>query len=739
MKQSNLFSPPENDASTRKKLGDLADLLTRAEDAYHRRDDPILDDASYDRAFAEFQQLADAHPEWVLTIRPSARVGAAPVRGFIKRAHPFPMLSMANAENIADIKDFFDRALRFLGEDTGLPSLAEPKIDGLSLSVSYQRGNLFRAITRGNGTEGEDVTANARHILDLPQSLSEEVNGHVPDDLIVRGEVYMLKNDFLDWAKAEEELAMRESRTAKPPANPRNAAAGSLRQLDPKITAKRPLRFFAFGVEGPDNQAKTLDEDEQRLRKWGFQIPEPRFSSHGCKTDFDELAAFLENMTQERSSLVYDCDGIAIKISDKNLRSRLGFVGRAPRWSVAFKFPPDLAETHLVGIDIQVGRTWAVTPVARLEPVNVGGVLVSNASLHNADHIAEKDLRIGDRVRIQRAGSVIPQVVDVVDPSREGRSPPFSFPTICPCERRATIRVLEGEVVRRCSGGSLCPEQRLQHLRYFVSRGGFDLRGWSSKTLQKLMELGWVKEPADIFRLEREDGRQRLATQESFGDLSTQSLFDMVTQHRQISFDRFLAALGIPSVGEIVARNLARHFQTFEAFYEATKAPETRQASGAALAEQGAKAAKAETDQTPDKTKSEEPLQMVDGIGPDIVKEIKSFFADPGRSDWVHNLLQEIQITPHEALPIEDSGPLVGKAVLFTGTLERTTRQEAKAQAERLGMRVVSSISNKTDYLVAGGKAGSKLKKAQELGVTVIDEGTWIQMVETKGEISSYN
>ena len=615
------------------------------------------------------------------------------------------MLSLGNAFADDDVADFLARVRRFLGLDAETPVefTAEPKIDGLSISLTYDKGRLVQAATRGDGTEGENVTTNVMTIKEIPRRLTGK---DVPDLIEVRGEIYLAHADF---AKLNAEQA---AAGAKVFANPRNAAAGSLRQLDAQITARRPLRFFAYAW----GAATSLPADTQSgvyaaFAKWGLPLnPLMRV----CDS-LEGILAFYRDIGQQRAALGYDIDGVVYKVNRLDWQERLGFVSRAPRWAIAHKFPAEEATTRLIGIDIQVGRTGALTPAAKLEPVTVGGVVVSNATLHNEDEIARKDIRIGDTVIVRRAGDVIPQVVGVVLDKRPKGAKPYKMPEVCPaCGSHAVREVDEKtgrvDVVRRCTGGLICPAQAKERLKHFVSRNAFDIEGLGDKQIELFYDEGRVMQPADIFTLAKRDARlpedKRLAEKKGFGAKSVENLFKAIDARRKIGLDRFIYALGIRHVGETTARDLAKALGAFEAF---------RTAVLAAVA--GGRDSEAYRD-----------LDNIEGIGETVVDALIDFFAEPHNVRAVDDLLAQVEVERF-VRPQAGASPVTDKTVVFTGTLEKMTRPEAKALAERLGAKVAGSVSAKTDYVVAGADAGSKLAKARDLGVAVLTEDEWLALV----------
>jgi DNA ligase (NAD+) len=673
------------------ELERLARLIARHDHLYYVLDAPEISDAEYDRLFRRNHEIEARFPDLVRPDSPSHRVGAPPLSAFGKVRHRLPMLSLDNAMDEAEVREFVGRVRRFLGlgADDPVALVAEPKIDGLSCALRYERGVLVQAATRGDGTEGEDVTANVRTIRDVPQRLLGE-----PPLLEVRGEVYIEREDFLELNEAREEAG--ESLFA----NPRNAAAGSLRQLDPSITARRPLRFLAWGWGELDPSLEREHHHEllERLRDLGLRLS-PEITL--CESA-DQLVAYHARMGAARTDLPYDIDGVVAKVDRLDWQRRLGIVGRAPRWAIAFKFAAEQAQTVVRDIVVQVGRTGALTPVAQLEPVNVGGVMVARATLHNEDYIKDKDIRIGDTVVIQRAGDVIPQVVEVVPDLRPKDSRPWPFPDTCPVCGSHAVRP-EGEAVRRCTGGLVCPAQLTERLRHFVSRSAFDIEGLGRKQVPQLLEAGLIRGPADIFRLARdEDAQKRLEDLPGFGAKKVRNLADAIEARRTIPLERFVHALGIRHIGEVNARLLARHYGSLRAW----RAAMLRCAEG-------------------DEAAREE-LDNIGGIGPVMVEALIEFFEEPHNLEALDDLADQLEVEDAEAPRAES--PIAGKTIVFTGSLERMTRAEAKARAEALGAKVAGSVSARTDYVVIGADAGSKAKKAAELGVTTLDEAAWLEL-----------
>jgi DNA ligase (NAD+) len=676
------------------ELTRLADEIAAHDIRYYREDAPTISDADYDTLKRRNSEIESRFPHLVRENSPSLRVGAARSEQFAPVEHGVPMLSLDNAFSDEDAAEFDARVRRFLrlGEEP-VAYTAEPKIDGLSCSIRYENGVLVQAATRGDGRIGEDVTANVRTLAEIPKRLA---GSGWPQVIEVRGEVYLGHEEFIAMNAAAEAAGQRTY------ANPRNAAAGSLRQIDPKITAARPLRFFAYAwglISAPF--AESQWEALQALKAWGFRITPQSRRIAGV----EGLLEAYRLMEAERPKLVFDIDGVVYKVDRLDWQQRLGFVSRAPRWGVARKFPAEQARTILEAIDIQVGRTGAVTPVARLQPVTVGGVVVVNATLHNADEIARKDLRIGDTVILQRAGDVIPQVVGVV--ADEPRGPePYVFPSHCPCPlhtplvRETTASGAE-TVVRRCSGEFACPFQKLAHLRHFVSRRAFDIEGLGEKQLVAFIERGWLNTPADIFRLHEK--RAELLETERYGETSVRNLLDNIEARRTIPLDRFIYGLGIRHIGETTAVVMARGYGAVGDFLAAMDKVADR--DPAAIEE----------------------LDNLDQIGTAVIEAAASYFAEDHNRGVVQDLVGELTILDAEQ-PKQDTA-VAGKTVVFTGALEKLTRDEAKAQAERLGAKVSGSVSKKTDLVVAGPGAGSKLKTAAELGIQVLTEDEWLDLV----------
>jgi DNA ligase (NAD+) len=679
------------DFDARIELAALAQEIAEHDKLYYQNDAPKITDGDYDALRIRNTAVEQKFPHLKRKDSPSDQVGAKPAQGFSKVTHSVPMLSLGNAFSPEDLTDFLERVRRFLGmgEADLLEIVAEPKIDGLSISLRYEQGKFVQAATRGDGQVGEDVTRNIRTLKEIPM----ELPAGVPDVVEIRGEVYMSKSEFA--ALNEQQLASG----AKVFANPRNAAAGSLRQLDSRITEKRPLRLFAYAWgELSTPVAETQFGVIEQFKAWGLPVNP---LTKVC-TSAQEILALYNHINEERSKLPYDIDGVVYKVNRLDLQSRLGMVTRSPRWAIAHKFPAEKAQTILEAIDIQVGRTGVLTPVARLKPVTVGGVVVSNATLHNADEIQRKGVRIGDTVVIQRAGDVIPQVVEVVLEKRPETSVEYIFPTECPqCHSHATRE--EGEVATRCTGGLICPAQAVERLKHFVSRNAFDMDGVGAKNIELFWQEGLVKTPADIFRLS--DHSDQISTWEGWGEKSLANLKKSITEKSTIGLDRFIFALGIHQVGQATARTLAKNYLSFSVWYKAMTEAASPESSAYA------------------------DLIAIDGIGQSMAQDIIDFFNEPHNQDVMNDLNSLITIENFVA-PQTNNSPVAGKVVVFTGTLVTMSRGEAKAKAESLGAKVSGSVSKNTDFVVAGESAGSKLKKAEELGVRILSEENWHKLIE---------
>jgi DNA ligase (NAD+) len=685
-----------DEAHAKAELKRLAAEIARHDRLYHEKDAPEIGDADYDALRRRNQAIEQRFPQLVRADSPSRRVGSAPAAGFAKVRHPTPMLSLDNAFDEDEVRAFFKTIRNFFRapedvkrvEEASIAVMAEPKIDGLSASIRYERGRLVLGTTRGDGVTGEDVTANIRTLATVPKELHGD---GWPGIIEVRGEVYMEHPGFAALN------AERETEGEPVFANPRNAAAGSLRQLDASVTARRPLKFFAYAWgEASQPFAATHEEALRQMKRWGFAVNPLSQLCHGV----DELLAFHRRVGEERARLRYDIDGVVYKVNDLALEERLGFVSRAPRWALAHKFPAQQAQTVLKAIRIQVGRRGTLTPVADLEPVTVGGVVVQHATLHNEDEIARKDIRVGDTVIIQRAGDVIPQVVSVVLERRPRKSEPFDFPHECPICHSLAVRE-EGEAAWRCTGGLICAAQAVERLKHFVSRDAFDIEGFGEKHVQAFWEAGLVRSPADIFRLTAE----QLETRDGWGETSARNLIDAIAQRRTIALDRFIYALGIPQVGEATAKLLARHYRSLTRWRAAMTAAGDHD------------------------SEAWRELNAVHGIGEDMAADIVGFFAEAHNAEILDQLQRAgVRVLDYEAPRIATTSPLAGKTIVFTGTLEAMSRSEAKSRAEALGAAVTSTVSGKTDYLVVGADAGSKADKAKALGVTTLTEAEWLAL-----------
>ena len=677
------------------EVASLAEEIARHDRLYYTDAAPEITDAEYDELRRRNTAIEARFPELIRSDSPTRRVGAAPATGFAKVTHARPMLSLENAFEEQDVREFFAGVRNFfrrtatealVAEDT-IGIMAEPKIDGLSIALTYRNGRLSLGATRGDGATGENVTANIRTLGSVPEMLK---GGAWPELVEVRGEVYLERAGF--FALNEERAAAAESVFA----NPRNAAAGSLRQLDSAITARRPLKFFAYAWgEASAPFARTHEEALARFRAWGFTVNE---RSRLCR-GVDEALAYYREIAAERAELPYDIDGVVYKVNDLALQERLGMVSRAPRWAVAQKFPAQQAQTVLRDISIQVGRQGSLTPVAMLEPITVGGVVVQRATLHNEDEIQRKDVRIGDTVVVQRAGDVIPQIVSVVLDRRPVGAVPYQFPDHCPICGSLAVRE-PGQVARRCTGGLICAAQAVERLRHFVSRDCFDIEGLGEKHIIAFWQDGLIRGPGDIFRLDPEV----IAKREGWGAVSANKLVAAIDERRRISFDRFINALGIPQVGQATARLLARHYRSLAAWrqeMETAQDPESEARAG---------------------------LLDIHGIGEEMAADIIGFFAEPHNRTVLDDLAREITVLDYEGPAQRAASPLAGKTIVFTGTLQAMSRSEAKARAEALGANVTGSVSAKTDYVVAGADPGSKAAKAAALGVRLLDEAEWLAL-----------
>ena len=686
-----------------KELIRLNEILDRANSDYYSNDAPNLSDAEYDTLKKRNLDIESRFPNLKLKNSVSDKIGSKPSSTFKKIKHTVKMLSLANGFDEQDIIDFDHRVKKILGsEDRVISYVAEPKIDGLSLSLKYIDGKLFQATTRGDGEVGENVTENAITIQNIPKYIQ-----NAPSILEIRGEVYMSLNDF-------NELNIKQKNIdAKIFSNPRNAAAGSLRQLDSKVTASRPLKFYAYAwgeVSTPisDTQYNAIN----RLRKFGFSTNDLTKKCYGPK----ELISHYDNISNKRADLGYDIDGVVYKVDDLSYQDRLGFRSTTPRWAIAHKFPAEIAQTWLESIEIQVGRTGALSPVARLKPVNVGGVIVSNATLHNEDYIKGKDskgniirggndIREGDWVHVYRAGDVIPKISDVDVSKRISTSKPYTFPSFCP-ECSSPSERIEGDSVARCIGGITCPAQAVQGLAHFVSRGAFDIDGLGNKQIEQFYQLGWVKEPADIFKLKLryENGIKRLENRDGWGQKSANNLFNAIESKRIIPLNKMLYALGIRHVGETSAMLLSKHYKSFDNLKKSMN--EAKSLEGSSWSD----------------------LMSIDGVGEILAKAVVQIFNNPAQRQIIDNLVEELVIED-EIENIVSGSPLEGMVVVFTGSLELMTRSEAKISAEKFGAKVSGSVSKKTDLVVSGPGAGSKEKKAIELGVKVLSESEWLKLI----------
>ncbi len=682
------------------ELAQLAKEIAGHDKRYHADDAPTISDAAYDALKKRNAAIEGRFPQLIRSDSPSRRVGYAAAEKFAKVAHGVPMLSLDNAFDDEDVTDFVDRVRRFLGlkADDELIFTAEPKIDGLSASLRYEKGKFVLGATRGDGEVGEDITANLRTLKEVPAVLRGR---QIPDVIEVRGEVYLTHAAFAQINAAQAEAGDKIF------ANPRNAAAGSLRQLDPSITAKRPLHFFAYTWgETSSLPGKTQWDVIAAFKDWGFTT-NPLMKR---RSSVEQMIAFYNDIGSRRAKLGYDIDGVVYKVDRLDWQQRLGFVSRAPRWAIAHKFAAEQAETELLDIDIQVGRTGVLAPVARLKPITVGGVVVSNATLHNEDEIARKDVRIGDTVVIQRAGDVIPQIVRVIEAKRPKNSKPYKFPQKCPvcgshAEREMNENTGKLDAARRCTGGLICAAQAAERIKHFVSRNAFDIEGFGSKHVDEFLADKLVAHPSDIFLLEDKfgSGNKAIAAREGWGPQSAAKLFAAINERRKIALHRFIYALGIRHVGDSTARLLARNYGSAKVFIKAML--------GASDSE----------------SKAFGELDSIDGIGDVVAREIAEFFAEKHNREEIERLLDQIDV--EDAEKPKANSPVTGKTVVFTGSLEKMTRNEAKARAESLGAHVAGSVSAKTDLVVAGPGAGSKLKDAEKLNVKVISEDEWLKLI----------
>ncbi len=689
---------PEIETITEKQaateLEKIAQEMAKADIAYYQNDAPYMSDAEYDALKQRNIELEAQFPQLIRPDSPSKRIGAPLQSGFGKVAHRFPMLSLGDVFSIEEVENFIEGVKRFLHSDSDISFMCEPKIDGLSFTARYEHGIFVQGATRGDGTTGEDITANLRTISQLPQKIS----GNVPEILEIRGEVYMAKKDFFALNQKNEDEGKKVF------ANPRNAAAGSLRQLDPKVTKERNLSIFAYTWGEVSNRVWSSQEDFfNHLQNWGFPTNPNNQLCHSVK----EIESFFENLMQIRAGLAYDIDGVVYKVNDIALQERLGFLTRTPRWAIAHKFPAEQAITVINNIRIQVGRTGALTPVADLEPINVGGVIVSHATLHNEDEIKRKDIRIGDSVIIQRAGDVIPQIVAVIKEKRPLDSQEFSFPHFCPQCGAHAIRE-EDEAVRRCTGGLTCPAQAIERLKHFVSRDAMDIDGLGAKIIEEFYHEGIIKNPVDIFTLEqRNQGEEdlfnhnlglKIEQREGWGKKSVENLFNAINKRKKISLARFIYALGIRQVGIATARLIAQNFTSWKNFAEDMQ------------------------------NRNTEKLLAIDGIGEAMAKDMVEFFQEEHNLNTISSLLSYINVEDFTDTANHNTA-LSGKTVVFTGTLEHLTRAEAKAKALSAGAKVSGSVSKNTDFVILGTDAGNKAAKAAELGISILSEKDFIEML----------
>jgi len=689
------------------ELKELVNLISHHDRLYEDAE-PELHDSEYDALRIRNNEIEKLFPNLIRPDSPSFRVGAPLSGKFKKVKHKLPMLSLNNAFTYEDIANFFSSIRSFIIElsDPSIPIeiVAEPKIDGVSCSLRYEKQRLVLSATRGDGIDGDDVTNNVKTITDIPKQLPSSV----PDILEIRGEIYMSDEDFLLLNKEQENKGQKIF------ANPRNAAAGSLRQIDPKVTDSRPLKFFGYALgDVSEPIAKTQWEIREQIASWGFQLNEPA----KILTSLDEIRQYYEEIQTKRSSFGFSIDGVVYKINRTDLQERLGFITRSPRWAIAHKFSPEKGQTHIKDIKIQVGRVGSLTPIAELEPINIGGVLVSRATLHNQDEIERKDFRKGDLVEVQRAGDVIPQVVSVILKDRPHSSKPYQFPSTCHVCKSATARE-QHEAARYCTGGLYCPAQVLERLKHFVSRNAFDIEGLGEKIIEMFYREGLLKDPSDIFKLEEKLSKLNqiinqparlipLEEREGWGIKSANNLFAAIRERKKVTFDRFLYALGINYVGETTAKIISRNYLSFRNFMEAAIAsinPETE---------------------------SYQHLVNISGIGPKAADAIIAFFNEEHNKKVLDELQSEVEISDYEPT-YSDRSIFSGKTILFTGTLEKMSRNEAKARAESIGANVTISVSKKTDYVIAGKKAGNKIEKAEKLGVKIISEEDWLEILEEK-------
>ncbi len=686
-------SPNEKDA--RKRLETLYEQIAYHNRRYHELDAPEISDADYDKLFQEAVRLEKQFPQLKKAEAPTNRVGNELQNKFEKVSHKIPMLSLENAFDEEDVANFITRARKLLNltPDNSLEIVGEPKIDGLSASLHYEKGQLVLGATRGDGLTGENITHTIKTIQNIPHHLKGST---YPEKLEVRGEIFLSKEAFaqLNHTREEEGLPLF--------ANPRNAAAGSVRQLDASIAAKRPLQFFAYSLATPNLKVDSQQETLDLLKRWGFSVAENIQLCHSL----DDIMHYYKGMNERRASLPFDIDGVVYKINATKDQERMGFVARAPRWALAHKFAAEQGETVLNAITIQVGRTGVLTPVGELEPINIGGVLVSRVSLHNADELKRKDIRVGDRVVIQRAGDVIPQIVRVLENKNPQRSDPFVFPTTCPVCGSPVIRE-EKEVATRCTGNFKCAAQIKERLNHFVSRHAFDIEGLGGKSIDFFWEKNLIKTPVDIFTLQERDAQSLTPLRHfpGWGQKSAENLFQSIEEKRHINFDRFLYALGIHHIGQVTAKAIARHYKTADHWNNAM------------------------TSLHDESSEEFQKLLSIDGIGYTIATSLMMFFKEPSNKNLITTLLSILDVRTMETLETQ-SMPLKGKTILFTGTLQSMTREDAKTQAEQLGAKVTNTISPKTHILVVGENPGSKLEKAKKLNIKVLSENEWINFIK---------
>lgn len=693
-----LPSTSQKETKARKRLQELYKLLAHHNRCYHELDAPEISDADYDSLFQEAKSLEEAFPHLKDANAPTSKVGSAPQEKFEKVTHQTPMLSLDNAFAEEDVEGFITRAKKLLSlkEPDALALMCEPKIDGLSASLRYEKGHLILGSTRGDGTVGENVTHTIKTIANIPHTLKTQTP---PDFLEVRGEIFLPKQAFLD---------LNQERTNKgeaPFANPRNASAGSIRQLDPTITAQRPLEFFAYSVTTSVDGCQTQKDILNTLTSWGFSLSE----EIALVDTLEKIMAYYESISTKRAQLPYDIDGVVYKVNRLDYQEKMGFIARAPRWAIAHKFPAEQGQTILKNITIQVGRTGVLTPVAELEPISIGGVMVSRATLHNSDEIQRKDIREGDQVIIQRAGDVIPQVVRVLNPESKDRSPPFAFPDHCPVCGSHAFREKD-EAATRCAGGFNCTAQTKERLKHFVSRHAFDIEGLGGRSIDFFFDEQFIQSPLDIFTLEERDrtSLKPLRNFQGWGSKSATNLFDAIQEKKNIAFDRFLYALGIRHIGQVTAKALAHHYKTVEAW----------QAAMETLALKGQESEEFET------------LVGIDTIGDIIAEALMEFFKEESNKSLVKDLATILHIIPAEDQEKRQTA-LSGKTILFTGTLTAMSREEAKRLTEEAGAKVSNSVSSKTDLLVAGENPGSKMKKAQSLNIPILTEEEWLKQLES--------